>query len=187
MKSCQLARTLKKLGLIPVREAENGSVKINLLDRPFLILLSIRCLAIGSYLYFCIMHFMHLKLSTPLIIMLALNIYGTTSTFLVSVVLALAAQRLGTNAFLGSSQMSLKSHLLALIPFLVNITGCILDQSMLFSQQNSWFSNISLFGTLCLINGLGLIDMTGSLFVSFSWISDLKLKINVVLAESTAS
>ena len=119
--------------------------------------------------------------------MLALNIYGTTSTFLVSVVLALAAQRLGTNAFLGSSQMSLKSHLLALIPFLVNITGCILDQSMLFSQQNSWFSNISLFGTLCLINGLGLIDMTGSLFVSFSWISDLKLKINVVLAESTAS
>ena len=101
--------------------------------------------------------------------------------------LALAAQRLGTNTFMGSSQISLKVLILALIPLLVYFTGSIMIQEGSFSQQLSWIYKISQFVTYCCVNALGCIDLAGPMLVFYFWISDLKLTINNVILVGSKS
>ena len=184
MKSYKLARKLQKCGLFAVNEDEDGSVRTNFLNPTFLALLLIRCIAIGSFLYFLIINAILLKLSIPFILIIGVNTFGTIGSQLYTFILPFTAQRFGTNTFTGESQMSLKAQIMALIPFLMFITGNVLNQVSGFDQTLPWISKICLIVTLCFINVFGFIDCAAVVLVFYSWIIDLKLKINRTLTES---
>ena len=178
MKSFQQTRAMRKFGFIPVSEDENGCIRINLFEPVFLVLLAVRCMFIGAYLYFVSIYALQQEMFILNTVLLSINVLASCGTFFFSsLLIALAVERLGNNTFTGKSHITLKTFIAIITPQLLYTAGCVLNQLSLFTLDISWVSKCVLSITLIILNSLALIDIFLLVSTCYLWVLDFKMKI----------
>ena len=188
MKSFQQTRAMRKFGFIPVSEDENGCIRINLFEPVFLVLLVVRCMFIGAYLYFVSIYALQQEMFILNTVLLSINVLASCGTFFYSsLLIALAAERLGNNTFTGKSHITLKTFIAIITPQLLYAAGCVLNQLPLFTLDISWVSKCVLSITLIFVNSLALIDIFLLVSTCYLWVLDFKMKIAELLNQDKAT
>lgn len=169
---------MRKFGFIPVSEDENGCIRINLFEPVFLVLLAVRCMFIGAYLYFVSIYALQQEMFILNTVLLSINVLASCGTFFFSsLLIALAVERLGNNTFTGKSHITLKTFIAIITPQLLYTAGCVLNQLSLFTLDISWVSKCVLSITLIILNSLALIDIFLLVSTCYLWVLDFKMKI----------